>query len=82
MDVLQAIATRRSHRAYKADQIPEDVLKQILTAGLQSPSARNHQPWHFSVVQNAALIREVHDEAATNLKGKVYTESGAYYVMR
>ena len=65
MDVLQAIATRRSHRVYKADQIPEDVLKQILTAGLRSPSARNHQPWHFSVVQNAALIQEVHDEAAS-----------------
>ena len=64
MDVLKAIENRRSHRLYKAEQIPEDVLKQILAAGLQAPSARNHQPWHFSVVQDAALIQEVHDEAA------------------
>ena len=64
MDVLQAIANRRSHRAYQAQQIPEDVLRRILLAGLESPSARNHQPWHFSVVQDAGLIQEVHDEAA------------------
>ncbi len=64
MDVLQAISNRRSHRAYKTDQLPEEVLKSILTAALQSPSARNRQPWHFSVVQNPALIQEVHDEAA------------------
>lgn len=64
MNVLQAISDRRSHRAYKAEQIPEDVLKSILTAALQSPSARNRQPWHFSVVQDADLIQEVHDEAS------------------
>jgi len=64
MDVLQAISNRRSHRAYKPDQLPEDVLQQILRAGLEAPSARNHQPWHFSVVQRAELIQEVHDEAA------------------
>ena len=64
MDVLKAIADRRSHRAYKGEQIPEEVLAQILEAGLEAPSARNHQPWHFSVVQDAGLIQEVHDEAA------------------
>ncbi len=64
MDALQAISNRRSHRAYKAEQLPEEVLQQILTAALQAPSARNRQPWHFSVVQDAALIQEVHDEAA------------------
>jgi nitroreductase len=64
MEVLQAISNRRSHRVYKPDQISEEILNQILTAALQSPSARNHQPWHFSVVQDSHLIQEVHDEAA------------------
>ena len=64
MDVLQTISNRRSHRVYKKEQLPEEVLKAILTAGLQSPSARNKQPWHFCVVQNKELIQEVHDEAA------------------
>ena len=64
MDVLQVISGRRSHRAYKKEQISEEVLGSILKAGLEAPSARNHQPWHFSVVQDAALIQAVHDEAA------------------
>ena len=67
MEVLHAISNRRSHRAYKTDQLPEDVLATILKAGLEAPSARNRQPWHFSVVQNAGLIQEVHDEAAKNM---------------
>ncbi len=64
MDVLKTISERRSHRVYQAKQIPEEVLSAILKAGLEAPSARNQQPWHFSVVQNAELIQEVHDEAA------------------
>ena len=64
MEVLQAISNRRSHRVYKEEQIPEDVLSAILHAGLEAPSARNHQPWHFTVVQNKDLIQEIHDEAA------------------
>ena len=64
MDVLKAISDRRSHRAYKAEQLTEEALSAILRAGLEAPSARNHQPWHFSVVQDAGLIQEVHDEAA------------------
>ncbi len=76
MDVLQAISTRRSHRAYRQEQLPGEVLSAILRAGLESPSARNRQPWHFSVVQDAALIQEVHDEAAKVLGGDRFTDPG------
>ena len=55
MEVLRTISNRRSHRAYKTEQLPEDVLSAVLKAGLEAPSARNRQPWHFSVVQNAGL---------------------------
>jgi nitroreductase len=67
MEVLQAISNRRSHRAYKKEQLPDEVLSAILKAGLEAPSARNRQPWHYSVVQNPDLIQEVHDEAAKNM---------------
>ena len=67
MEVLKAISNRRSHRSYKAEQLSEGVLSSILKAGLESPSARNHQPWHFSVVQDKELIQLVHDEAAKEM---------------
>lgn len=34
-------------------------LDKILTAGVRAPSARNRQPWHFTVVQNQALARRI-----------------------
>jgi nitroreductase len=64
--VLAAIADRRSNRGYKPDQLTRQQLDAILTAATQAPSARNAQPWHFTVVQNQAIIKEVNDEA--NLK--------------
>lgn len=67
MDVLQSISNRRSHRSYKEDQLTEEVLSLIIKAGLEAPSARNRQPWHFSVVQNADLLQEIHVEAAKAL---------------
>ena len=70
--MLETIANRRSHRAYKPARLPEDVLEKILRAGLQSPSARNLQPWHFSVCQDPALLRDVNDAA-----GKMMNREGA-----
>ena len=64
MNVLETITSRRSHRKYEERQLPEETLQAILTAALESPSARNRQPWHFSVVQDRELIQAVHDAAA------------------
>lgn len=57
--VLQAIHDRRSIRAYTKTQVTEEQLQEIITAGLMAPSARNAQAWHFTAVQNAALIERV-----------------------
>ena len=64
MDVLKAISDRRSHRAYQETQLPEETLSASLRAGLEAPSARNRQPWHFSVVQDGQIIQQIHDAAA------------------
>lgn len=61
--VLAAIADRRSIRGYKPDQISQEQLDTLLTAAQQAPSASNAQPWHFSVVQNQAILKEINDEA-------------------
>ena len=66
--VLEAIADRRSIRGYKPEQITKEQLDIILKAGEQAPSARNQQPWHFTVVQNKDLIKEINEEAGKQLK--------------
>ena len=42
---------RRSVRAYKPDDVPDDLLQQVLDAGRLAPSACNKQPWRFIVVR-------------------------------
>jgi nitroreductase len=61
--VLNAIAGRRSIRSYKDGKITSEQLDVLLKAAVQSPSARNAQPWHFSVVQNKAILEEIYTEA-------------------
>jgi len=50
MDVIEAIRSRHSVRAYLAKEIPMDKLDRVLEAGRLAPSAGNIQPWHFIVV--------------------------------
>ena len=58
MSVLDLILNRRSIRRYEAKDIPEDVMKQILEAGRQSPSAVNKQPIHFMIVKDHELAKK------------------------
>lgn len=61
MEVLEAIYTRRSVRDFKGDPIPEEDVHDLLRAGMQAPSARNEQPWHFIVIDDPELLHAIPD---------------------
>lgn len=61
-ETMEVIKNRRSIRSYKDEQIPEKSLQAIMEAGLYAPSANNQQSWHFTVVQNKRLLRELNNE--------------------
>jgi nitroreductase len=61
-ETLNTILTRRSIRNYKPEQIPDDILKQIIDAGLHAPSAMGRQPWHVVVVRGLDKIADVNHE--------------------
>lgn len=66
MELWEAILTRRSIRKFKSHPIPDELIEKILRAGMQAPSARNKQPWHFVLVKNREMldkISEVHPYA-------------------
>ena len=58
---MDAIHERRSIRAYRPEQITDGQLKEILEAGLAAPSAMNSQAWHFTAVQDEALLNRVNE---------------------
>jgi nitroreductase len=57
MDVIEAIATRRSIRRYKRQTpISDEMMHTLLDAGFSAPSAGNQQPWHFLVIDDHKLL--------------------------
>ena len=58
-DTLRLISARRSHRAYEKTPLTQEQLDALLKAAVESPSAVNRQPWHFTVVTNQALLDEI-----------------------
>lgn len=52
LDVLEAVARRRSIKSFKPDLIPEGVLDKVLEAARQAPSSWNFQPTRIVVIRS------------------------------
>ena len=52
MDLLEALAKRRSVRKYKKQDLPQGTIEKLLEAARLAPSAGNVQPWAFVVVSS------------------------------
>lgn len=52
--MLEAIWKRASVRSYKADDVPDEVLEEVLRAAFHAPTAINARPWHIIVVKDPA----------------------------
>lgn len=52
LTVKEAIDMRRSIRRFKRDDVPDELIKEMLEAARLSPSAMNLQPWFFVVVRD------------------------------
>lgn len=57
-DVLDVIKRRRSVRAFKPEQVDDEALAAIVEAGRYAPHGGG-EAWHFTVVQNAAVLARV-----------------------
>jgi len=58
-DSTALILNHYSGRNWAAGEIPRADLERIVQAGVRAPSAGNRQPWHFTVVQNQNLARQL-----------------------
>jgi nitroreductase len=62
MDVIEAIKTRHSVRAYLDKPVEEALVREIIEISKQSPSGVNSQPWKVYVVMGQAkdaLVKDV-----------------------
>lgn len=63
MEILEAIAARRSIRRYRPDPVSETDLARLLEAARLAPSGTNAQPWAFVVIREGGR-REALAQAA------------------
>ena len=61
MDVFEALYTTRAMRRVSEDPIPEDVLKQMVDAGIRAPSGSNRQGWKFILVTDHEIRSQLGD---------------------
>jgi nitroreductase len=56
---MEAIYKRRSIRRYQYKPVSKDLIRQILKAGMNAPSAGNEQPWQFLVIDDRVLLNKI-----------------------
>lgn len=56
-------AKRRTVRNFSPDSVPKEIIEQCLLAAGTAPSGAHRQPWHFCVVSNSELKRQIREGA-------------------
>lgn len=79
--VAEALATRRSIRAFLPDEVPRELIDRVLAMAARSPSGNNAQPWKVYVLTGQArrdlcdaLMRAYDDPDQSRYQGEY-----AYY---
>jgi len=63
MDILEAIKSRRSIRAFKSQSVPAEIVENLIDAARWAPSAGNIQPWEFIIIRKPEIKRRLAEAA-------------------
>lgn len=77
-ETLITIKNRRSIRNYRAEQISDSEMQDILDAALYAPNAMNQQKWHFTVIQNKDIL----DKMVHAIKANIMNSGNAFLIKR
>jgi len=58
-EVINTILNGYSARAYTSEPVSDKDIELILDCGVKAPSARNAQPWKFTVIKNGDLVGQI-----------------------
>ncbi|MGD9948378.1 MAG: nitroreductase family protein [Desulfobulbus sp.] len=75
---LNSLFARRSIRKYTQQEIPENLINDLLEAAMAAPSAMAKDPWHFIVLRSRTAIDQL---AACLPNGKMLAEATAALVV-
>ncbi len=78
-DFFHILYTCRSMRRLKPDPVPDELIYQVLDAGIRAPSGGGVQAWRFVVVTEPEIKRQIATiyQRGWDIAEKRYTEAGA-----
>lgn len=68
-NLIDMLRERRSVRKYQNRPVPEELIKQALSAAGWAPSAHNAQPWRFIVLADPQVKRQLAEAMAKSWAG-------------
>ena len=70
MEFFEAAAARSSIRDFTDEKIPEETMKKIVEAAYMAPANDHFRDWHYIIVSDKAVMREVLEGVPKNLTVK------------
>ena len=71
-ETMKTILTRRSIRKFTTEPIAEEILRDVVDAGMHAPSGMCRKTWQFTVVTNKGLIEKLTETIAKVLGREGY----------
>ena len=65
-EVLDVIRKRRTVRTFTDEEVSDEQVETILEMGMYAPTYMNRQPWHFVVVRDKALQKQMAEALGTH----------------
>ncbi len=62
-DFYDRMSTRRTVRDFSPEPVPYELIEQAIRTAATAPSGANQQPWHFVVVADPELKRQIREAA-------------------
>jgi len=82
MTVEEAVAGRRSIRAFLPTPVPRELIERVLAIAGRAPSGSNVQPWHVWVLQGAVRDEIVREAVGRYDRGEVSRGEYNYYPVK
>ena len=71
MEAFEAMSTCRAMRYLKADEVPSDLIEQVITAATWAPSPGNSQGRDFVIVTDKEMILEIANSIEESMASRV-----------
>ena len=59
MELFDGLLTRRSIRKFTGDKIDDEIIIEMVKAGMYAPSANNTRPWHFIIADDKEIMKSI-----------------------